>query len=261
MSKNSTNTATFDGRPNLISLDDTIEKRLEEFIEKHGISTRLLLRNFPLFMRRVALKRMLTHYELFRMVVDLPGDLVELGVYRGTSLLSWANFLESRNIGDRTRRVIGFDNFKGFRELSPQDGPPSEKAGKVPSGFDCSDLEEQLEEMISIFDADRFVPQKPRIHLIKGDIEETVPKFVAEQPGTRISLIHFDCDVYKPTLCGLRHLWPLVVAGGVVIFDEYGIEPWAGESKAADDYFAEIGYRPNWRKFDWHATPGAYLVK
>lgn len=253
-------TATFDGRPNW-SLDDEIEGRLMEFFQRHAIDARLILRNFPLYVRRVTMKRFLAHYELFRLVVEKPGDIVELGVYRGTTLVQWANFLECRNIGDRTRRVIGFDNFTGFRRLDPEDGPPDERAGKVTGGFNCSDVERQLEEMIAIFDADRFVPQKARIKLIKGDIEETVPRFVEEQPGTRISLLHFDCDVYAPTLTGLRHLWPLVIPGGVVVFDEYGIEPWAGESRAADQFFEEIGYHPQWKTFDWHATPGAYLVK
>lgn len=250
----------FDGRPNT-PRDDAVEQNLADFFKRHRIDERVILRNFPLFVRRSVLKRFLAHYELFRKVVRLPGDIVELGVYRGTTLLEWANFLESRNIGDRTRRVIGFDNFAGFRKLDPEDGPPAPGAGKVPGGFDCRDLERQLEEIIRIFDSDRFIPEKPRILLVKGEIEETVPRFVKEQPGTRICLLHFDCDVYSPTLAGLRALWPLVVAGGVVVFDEYGVEPWAGESKAVDAYFAEIGYTPRWRKFNWHAAPGAYLVK
>ena len=250
----------FDGRPNL-PIDDEIERRLQDFFKRHKIDERVILRNFPLYVRRVVLKRFLAHYELFRRVVHLPGDIVELGVYRGTSLLEWANFLESRNIGDRTRRVIGFDNFGGFRRLDPEDGPPSPGAEKVPGGFDCRDLEKQLGEIIEIFDADRFIPQKPRILLVKGDIEETVPRFVKEQPGTRIALLHFDCDLYAPTLVGLRELWPLVVSGGVVVFDEYGVEPWAGESRAVDTFFSGIGYKPRWRKFDWQAAPSAYLVK
>lgn len=251
----------FDGRPNLLSRDDEIEQSLSQFFKRHNIDDRLILRNFPLYARRIVLKRFLAHYELFRQVINLPGDIVELGVYRGTTLLSWANFLEARNIGDRTRRVIGFDNFKGFRKLDPEDGPVCEKSGKFPGGFDCSDIEEQLDELIGIFDADRFIPQKPRIHLVKGDIEQTVPEFVATQPGTRISLLHFDCDVYAPTLVGLRNLFPLVVSGGVVVFDEYGVDPWAGESKAADEYFKEISYTPKWQKFDWQAAPSAYFIK
>ena len=31
--------------------------------------------------------KMLTHYELYKKIIDLPGELIECGVYRGTSLL------------------------------------------------------------------------------------------------------------------------------------------------------------------------------
>lgn len=260
MKKTATNAHNFDGRPNL-SLDERVEGRLSEFFEKHAIDSRLILRNFPLYARRVTLKRFLAHYEIFRQVVDLPGDIVELGVYRGTTFLQWANFLEVRNIGDRTKRVIGFDNFYGFRKLDPEDGPEDVRAGKVPGGFDSSELEAQLEEMIAIFDMDRFVPEKQRVFLVKGDIELTVPQFVREHPGLRISLLHFDCDMYSPTRIGLEQLWDKVVTGGVVVFDEYGIEPWAGEAKAVDEFFESKKIRPKFQKFDWHATPGAFVVK
>ena len=76
----------------------------------------------------------------------------------------------------------------------------------------------------------RFMPYKPRIVLVKGNIETTVPNFVKENPGLRISLLRFDCDLYRPTKIALKVLWPLVVPKSVVIFDEYGIRPWEGES-------------------------------
>jgi len=82
---------------------------------------------------------------------------------------------------------------------------------------------------------------------------------VREHPGLRTSLLHFDCDMYKPTKIGLERLWPLVVPGGVVLFDEYGIRPWEGESRAVDEYFAGTGVAL--KRFDWSPNPGAYLVK
>lgn len=258
--KKKTSAAVFDGRPNW-TLDDRIESRLDAFFQKHAVDPRLILRNFPLYVRRVTLKRFLAHYELFRRTIDLPGDIVELGVYRGTTLVQWANFLEARNIGDRTKRVIGFDNFRGFTKLHAKDGPKDTRAGKTDGGFDSRELEAQLEELIAIFDADRFVPEKPRIALVKGNIERSVPDFAAKHPGLRISLLHFDCDLYAPTKTGLEHLWDKVVPGGVVVFDEYGIEPWAGESQAVDEFFKERGLKPRLQTFDWHATPGAYIVK
>ncbi len=82
----------FDGRVNFAA-DDNVEARLEQHFEKFAISPTEIWKHFPVYARRLHLKRFLAHYELFRMVVDLPGDIVELGVFRGTSLMSWANFV------------------------------------------------------------------------------------------------------------------------------------------------------------------------
>ncbi|MBI3723777.1 class I SAM-dependent methyltransferase [bacterium] len=222
---------------------------MREFVELTGI---------PIYARRVFLKRFLAHYEIFQKIANLPGDIVELGVYRGATLLSWANFLEIRNMGDRQRRVIGFDNFKGFGAFDPKDGAPAPEVGKKAGGFDGGAFEESLRDAIRIFDADRFIPYKARVVLVKGDIEETVPKYVSENPGLRVSLLHFDVDLYRPTLAGLQALWPLVVPGGAVLFDEYGIPPWEGESKAVDEFF---GGKVELRRFEWSSNPGAYVIK
>lgn len=248
----------FDGRARFAA-DDEVECLLEKHFDRFGISKQEICRNFQIYVRRVALKRFLAHYELFRMVVDLPGDIVELGVYRGASLMSWANFLEIRNMGDRQKQVFGFENFSGFTEVGEKDGGTNDCVEKVVGGFDGGAFESMLGDAISIFDSDRFIPYKPRVKLVKGDIEKTVPSFVQENPGLRISLLHFDCDMYKPTKIGLEHFWPLVVPGGVVLFDEYGIRPWEGESRAVDEFFSS--QKVKIRRFDWCANPGGFVVK
>ncbi len=250
----------FDGRANFAA-DDQIEQLLDAHFEKFGVTQQEVCRNFQIYTRRIFLKRFLAHYELFRLAVDLPGDIVELGVYRGASLMSWANFLEIRNMGDRQKQVFGFDNFQGFTEITDKDGAIDDQVAKQVGGFDSSVFEDILKDAIAIFDQDRFIPYKPRVKLVKGDIERTVPKFVEENPGLRICLLHFDCDMYTPTKVGLEHFWPRVVPGGVVLFDEYGIRPWEGESHAVDEYFREHGITARIRRFDWAPNPGGYVIK
>jgi len=248
----------FDGWANY-PVDDDIESLLDKHFEKFNISKQEVCRNFQIYTRRTFLKRFLAHYEFYRMVIDLPGDIVELGVYRGASLMSFANFLEIRNMGDRQKQVFGFDNFLGFTTVDKKDGKQDDRVHKEQSGFDSSVFEEILRDSISIYDRDRFIPYKPRVILVKGNIEEMVPKFVEETPGLRICLLHFDCDMYSPTKVGLEYLWPLVVPGGVVLFDEYGIRPWEGESEAVDEYFQDK--KVNIRHLDWAPNPGGYIIK
>ena len=84
--------------------------------------------------------------------------------------------------------------------------------------------------------------------------------FAHDNPGVRFSLVHLDCDLYKPTRAVLQALWDKVTRGGVVIFDEYAIADWPGETAAVDEFLAD---KPNVRlqTFSWTNVPGAYLIK
>jgi hypothetical protein len=248
-----------DGCITNFKFDDAVEEMLVNHFEKYGITPLEASKNYTLYSRRIFIKRFLAHYELFSKTIFLPGDIVELGVFRGASLMNWANFLEIRNMGDRQKQIFGFDNFSGLNELDSADGKADEHVNKVKGGFNSSVFEEMLEDVITIYDNDRFIPHKARVKLVKGNIEETVPRFIEDNPGLRISLIHFDCDLYKATKTGLEYFYPLVVNGGVIIFDEYGIRPWGGESNAVDEYFK--GKNVEIKKFDWSPNPGGYIIK
>ena len=144
---NSESERKFDGRANF-DVDDGIESLLDSHFEKFSISKQEVCRNFQIYTRRIFLKKFLAHYEFFRMTVDLPGDIVELGVYRGASLMSWANFLEIRNMGDRQKQVFGFDNFSGFTSLHEKDGKVDDNIGKTVSGFDGGIFEDILKDEV-----------------------------------------------------------------------------------------------------------------
>lgn len=242
------------------ALDSEIEARLAAHCQKFQLSPLDAVKHFSVLARRQSLKRFLAHVELFKMTLDVPGDIAELGVFRGGGLMTWANLLEAYGIGDRTKVCYGFDNWSGFGELAPEDGRADDGPGKVVGGFNPVQYLDELKSAISIFDADRFIPSKPRVKLVVGDIETSVPAFVAEHPGVRFSLVHFDCDLYRPTRAALESLWERVTRGGVLIFDEYAIADWPGETRAVDEFLAD---KPEARlhTFAWTNTPGAYLVK
>src|SRR5437660_1786542 len=108
---------TFDGFKKTGS-DAEIEQRIADHIRTYGVEPLDVLKLFPVLSRRQALKRFLAHVELFKMTLDIPGDIAELGVFRGLGLMTWANLLEAYCIGDRTKVVWGFDNWKGFTSFT-----------------------------------------------------------------------------------------------------------------------------------------------
>jgi hypothetical protein len=243
------------------TLDTEVEGRIAAHCKRFGIDPLTAVKHFPVLARRQLLKRFLAHVELFKLTLDIPGDIAELGVYRGLGLFTWANLLEAYCVGDRTKVVYGFDNWRGFTALSAQDATPSRESGKTVGGFDSSAYLEALQDAISIFDSDRFIPLKPRIKLVSGDVEQTVPAFARDNPGVRFSLVHFDCDLYRPTkVVALETLWERVSRGGVILFDEYAIPDWPGETAAVDEFLADKS-AVKLRTFAWTNVPGAYLVK
>lgn len=241
-------------------LDATIETKLAAHCEQYHIDPLTAVNLFPVLLRRQNLKRFLAHAELFKLTLEVPGDIAEVGVFRGLGLMTWANLLESYCVGDRTKIVYGFDNWQGFTSFTPEDGQTVDEVQKTPGGFSPAAYKEELEAAIRIFDEDRFIPWKARVKLIEGQVEHTAATFVNENPGVRFSLVHLDCDLYQPTKAALEAFWPRLSRGGVILFDEYGIKDWPGETQAVDEYFAD---KPGVkiRKLPWTNAPAGFVVK
>lgn len=242
-----------------IGQDNEIEQNLIEHCEKYNITPLEAVKLYSVLTRRQWMKRFLAHHEMFMKTLEVPGDIAELGVFRGQGLMTWANFLESYCISDRTKIVYGFDNWKGFTPMVEEDGENIEDVQKYEGGFSPAPYYEELKDAIKIFDKDRFVPWKDRIKLVEGNIQETIPQFVKDNPGVRFSLVHFDCDMYEPTKAGLEYLWPRLSKGGVFLFDEYAIKEWPGETKAVDEFFADKDVKI--KKLQWNNVPAGYVVK
>ncbi|MDC6459149.1 macrocin O-methyltransferase [Luminiphilus sp.] len=251
--------ASFDGFIKHKS-DADIETMLEDYFEKFEISPMDAVKHFSTLARRQLLKRFFAHIDLFKLTLEVPGDIAELGVFRGFDLMTWANLLEAYSIGNRTKTVYGFDNWEGFVSVDQEDGGENTKMQRQIGGYSPGRFKEELLAAIEIFDADRFIPQKPRIKLIEGDISETVPAFLDEFPGVRFSFIHFDCDMYAPTKAALRPLWERLSRGGLILFDEYAIKEWPGETKAVDELLEDLP-GAQLKTLTWTNAPAAYLVK
>ena len=171
--------------------------------------------------------KMIAHYELYKMIHDLPGAVVETGVFKGTSLIRWLTFrdlLENTN----SRKVIGFDVFDSFPEIT------FEKDLKYKNEFvNNAGTALGTEKLTSILNEKNF----RNYELVKGDILETVPAYCSEDAHMKIALLHIDTDTYEPVEVTLKYMWDRVVTGGIVILDDYGV--WPGETKAVDEFFKD----------------------
>jgi hypothetical protein len=187
------------------------------------------LENFPKYVRRQQLKRFLSLYEIFKLVLPVKGSVVECGVFRGFGLMSWAKLstmLEPENL---TRRIYGFDTFAGFPSCSDKDANPVAMPTESALRADSYD---ELQALIAEYDRDRFLGHVDKVHLVKGNVIETIPQFIAEHPHVLVSLLFLDLDLFEPTLAAIQHFLPRMPRGAVIAFDELDNPMWPGETLA-----------------------------
>ena len=91
-------------------------KKLADYIESSPGDLLVKFDNFPKYTQKNSLSKFLARYEIYKLQMHIPGSIVELGVARGGSLLTWAQLSAIYEPVNYSREVIGFDTFEGFQE-------------------------------------------------------------------------------------------------------------------------------------------------
>ena len=176
------------------------------------------------------LSKLLAHYELYKMIVALPGHVVECGVYKGASLLRFATFREVLE-SPHSRKIIGFDAFGRF----PESGEDANNQAFIERFAAAGGDGISRESLLDVLSHKGF----QNVELIQGNICSTVPKYAEEHPELKIALLHVDVDVFRPTQVILNELFDRLVPGGLLVLDDYGTV--AGETQALDEFFQKAG--------------------
>lgn len=204
--------------------------RIKALFEANPYSWESKIENFPKYIRRQNLTRLLALYEIFNRILGVKGSIVECGVNQGFGLMSWAKFSAILEPVNLTRRIYGFDTFSGFPEPSMQDRSAS--SNHIKKGDLSADVQSELEALAEVFDSTRFLGHIPKIQLVKGDATLTIPKFIEDNRHLLVSLLFLDFDLYEPTRVALEHFLPRMPRGAVVAFDELDNPLWPGETTA-----------------------------
>lgn len=211
-----------------VSLEDYFSNSIGNNVEK--------LQNFTKYVPTQDLRKFLCRYELFRKILHVHGSIVECGVLYGGGLMAWAQLSEIFEPLNHLRNIIGFDTFAGFVSISEVDKTGIAFQGK--NGGLAIDTYDDLLKSIALYNKNRFLNHIEKVKLVKGDIAESLPKFLKANPHLVVSLLYLDFDIYEPTVVALKHLMPRIPKGGIVAFDELNHEVWPGETIAV---MQEIG--------------------
>lgn len=165
---------------------------------------------------------------------QVPGAIVECGVWRGGSMMAVAKTL--LQLGCTDRHLHLFDTFAGMTAPTEKDRTaferqdPSEKYAQAqrPDGvveWSYASLDEVQQNMWST-----GYP-KDLIHFVKGPVEKTIPDDAPDQ----IALLRLDTDFYESSRHEMEHLYPRLIKTGVLILDDFG--HWEGQRTAVEEYF------------------------
>ncbi|WP_433825613.1 TylF/MycF/NovP-related O-methyltransferase [Actinoplanes sp. CA-015351] len=233
-----------------------VPRRIAEIFERSPDDLPVRLANMARYARRAQVTRFAALYELFKLALPVKGSIVECGVFRGASFMTFAQLSAALEPTNLTRRIYGFDSFGGFPSVAEQDRP---QTTEVRAGDLASDSYDELNRLLEVYDTDRFLGHLPKARLIRGDVTATIPAFVAENPHLVISLLFLDLDLYEPTRVALRQLLPRMPRGAVLAFDELDNPLWPGETAAVLD---EIGLNHlELRRFDFDPYIGYAVLR
>lgn len=181
-------------------------------------------------------ERMYSLYKSTEYVINnnIPGDIVECGVWRGGSSMVCA--LTMIKMQSTDKKIYMYDTYSGMSEPTEKDvdfeGNPSINKWKKMerdehNKWDYASLKEVKNNMRKTNYPDE------KIIYIKGKVENTIPEKIPE----KISILRLDTDWYESTYHELIHLFPRLSKNGVLIIDDYG--HWQGSKEAVDNYIEE----------------------
>jgi len=217
------------------------KRRLLELFAQRSTSDDELLANAGLYMRSSGVAKLLFLNELYEMIVDVPGIIMEFGVWFGQNVSVFENLRAIYEPFNQNRRIVGFDTFDGYASLTEREQSSPVIAGegyKLPKGY-----VEHLRAVIAYHESNNIMSHIQKHEIIVGDVVETAPKFFVDHPGDVVALAYFDLATYKPTKAAMESVLPHTIPGTVFLIDELNFRDYDGASIAFKEVFAGRDYR------------------
>jgi O-methyltransferase len=220
-----------------VSFDAAMETDFRTYAKKlNGLHAQSLERLYSLY-------KAVLHIETH----NIPGAIVECGVYKGASPMMAAYVLNG--LKSFERKIYLYDTFEGMTPAGENDielatGKKARDIFRLIGLKDWKDwsaatLDEVRENTeLTSYPKENFI-------FIKGKVQETLPA----QAPEKIALLRLDTDWYESTYHELTHLFPRLSVGGVLILDDYG--HWKGAKDAVDQYFKETKHKIFLQRIDY----------
>lgn len=175
---------------------------------------------------------------------QIPGDLIETGVWRGGATIFMRAILKAH--GDTTRRVWVADSFEGL----PKPDARRFNADAGDTHHLSYDLRVGVDEVKRNFQ--RYDLLDDQVEFLVGWFKDTLPS----APIKALSVVRLDGDMYESTIQGIENTYPKLSVGGFCIVDDYGnlegckqaIHDYRSSAQISDEIIDIDGTGVYWRK-------------
>ncbi|MDV2986240.1 UNVERIFIED_CONTAM: TylF/MycF/NovP-related O-methyltransferase [Methylobacteriaceae bacterium AG10] len=181
-------------------------------------------------MKRNTIARVIYYHDLYQRCLSVPGVICEFGVHWGAGLSTLLNLRSLLEPYNHSRHIVGFDTFEGFADTHAKDG--AARAGDYSSRADFAG---SLAEILAYHESIAPFPEVRKHSLVPGNVVETVPVWLEENPHAAIALAIFDMDIYAPTKITLERILDRMPRGALLVFDEFNCPLFPGETQAVQD--------------------------
>lgn len=223
-------------KPDLYTEDDLKYSEMAADVFKNSSEPLLdKLEAFPKYVSRQSLSKFLVRYEIFKQILTVNGSILDCGVLNGAGLFSFAKLSTIFEPINHTRKVIGFDTFKGFPSVSKQDTDTGVSSHLHPGGLAAGINLKDMENVVELFDSNRNLNHIPKVELVVGDLNITAPEYIKKNPHLIVSLLYLDLDLYEPTKTAIEVFVPKMPKGAIIAFDELNTATFPGETLALVD--------------------------
>lgn len=194
-----------------------------------------VLENLGLFLTSKNLSRLLFLNHIYQMIVDMQGIVIDFGTRWGNNAVVFSALRGIYEPFNRHRKIVAFDTFEGFPEVSKEDGESDlMRKGNVST---TEGYENVLDRMLTLHESTSPMSHIKKFEVIKGNVSLTFPEYLVKNPQTIVALAYFDFDLFKPTEDCLRVIRPHLVKGSVLGFDELNDSDSPGETTALNNVF------------------------
>lgn len=205
-------------------------ERLYELFRQRPMPDAELLVNVGLYTRSSVLAKLLFLDELYRRILPLPGVIMVFGAWWGQDVVVMHNLRAVHEPYNALRRVVAFDTFTGYSNLSSADKPSDTiKAGAYSTQADYVD---HLTALLDYHSSENVMTHIRKFEIVVGDVTQTLQEYFERHPETLVALAYLDLALYEPTKRVLELVMPRMVKGGVVAMDQLNSAEYPGETRA-----------------------------